>query len=186
MNKYHKRFLNSFTSENVIALFSRYKGAAKEITESWGMLEAAKLVTDKIGEHIVIIAGDGCSPRTGAIFAYFTKADVISIDPNFNMLHWEEHFDKQTKLGYEPQRLKVLKKKIEDVPIDCESKPCLVIWPHSHANMLNTKIYNYSGRIDIAMPCCKPIPAELMKIPHFTYDDYNITSPKRTIHIWGK
>ena len=78
MNKYHKRFLNSFTSENVIALFSRYKGAAKEITESWGMLEAAKLVTDKIGEHIVIIAGDGCSPRTGAIFAYFTKADVES------------------------------------------------------------------------------------------------------------
>ena len=186
MNKYHKRFLNSFTSENIIGLFSRYNNAAKEITESYGMFQAAKSVIKKIGDYLVIVVGDGCSPRTGAIFAYFTKAEVISVDPGFNLPHWYEHYDKQTKMGFEPQRLTVLKEKIEDVPIDCKEKPCLVLWPHSHADMLRTNIHNHSGRIDIAMPCCKPIPAELMKLQHITYDDYDVLSPKRTIHIWGE
>ena len=185
MNKYHKKFLSSYTAENIIALFSRYRGAPKEITESWGMLEAAKRIVEDLGSCKIIVVGDGCSPRTGAIFAYFTKAEVVSIDPCFNMAHWQEHVRKQTAMGFPPQRLEVIKERVEDVTVFCEGRMAVAIWPHSHASMLNLKLRHYTDRIDIAMPCCRPIPAAFMKRPHITYEDYNIASPKRTIHIFS-
>lgn len=184
-NLYHKRFFEKFSSENVIALFSRYKGAFKEITESWGLFEAAKKYVPNLSKFKVIIVGDGCSPRTGAIFAYNTKAEVISIDPEFNLTHWNEHCKKQLDMGFPIQNLIVIKDKIENIVIDCENKNCLVIWPHSHANMNNTNIVNFIKRIDIAMPCCKPIPNSFLNVPHLCFRDNNIISPKNTIHIWG-
>lgn len=50
--------------------------------------------------------------------------------------------------------------------------------------MLNLKIKNYLSVSYIALPCCIKIPEKLMKIPHTMYEDYNICSPKRSIHIW--
>lgn len=184
MNKYHKAFLSQFASENIIGLFSRYKGAAKEITESWGMLEAARKFIPGLDDCLVVIVGDGCSPRTGALFAYMTKAEVISIDPAFNMAHWEEHVQKQTAMGFSPKRLRLIMDKLENVEIDCEGKPLLVIWPHSHANMNDGTLNNYSKRHDIAMPCCVQIPPAWMSIPHIVFDDYHVISPRRSIHIW--
>lgn len=185
MNLYHKRFLSSFASENIIGLFSRYKGAPKEITESWAMLEAVKTYIPNYNQCTVIIVGDGCSPRTGALLAYYTKATVISVDPNFNLDHWEDHVTKQTAMGFPPQRLTIHKSKIEDLPLDCNQTHCVVLWPHSHANMNNTNIINYTKRTDIAMPCCIPLPKKWTEIPHITFDDFNILSPKRTLHIWN-
>ncbi len=184
MNTYHKRFLSSHSAENLVMLFSRYRGAAKEITESWGMLEAAKKYIDDFENYFVVVIGDGCSPRTGALFSYFTSANVISIDPNMNMEHWGEHCKKQKKIGLEPKRIEVIRGIVEDMNINCFGKNCLVVWPHSHAEMGKEKIENYKKRIDIALPCCIPVPKKLMEIPHIVYDDYNIESPKRTIHIW--
>jgi hypothetical protein len=184
MNYYLKRFIESFTSENVIALFSRYKNAAKEITESWGMLEAAKKLDVNLSECKVVAVGDGASPRTGAVFAYYSGADVISLDPNANIGHWEEHCEKQTLMGYPPQRIVFLKNKIEDIEINCLEKTVIVVWPHSHADMNNTHIGNYSRRIDIAMPCCVAIPNNWKEKPHISYTDYNVLSEKRDIHIW--
>ncbi|MDD4996375.1 MAG: hypothetical protein PHW15_02815 [Patescibacteria group bacterium] len=184
MNKYVKRFVESFASENIIGLFSRYPNAYKEISESWALLEAAKKHVGNINDSIVIVIGDGASPRTGAIFAYFTKANVFSIDPNFNILHWIEHYDKQMKMGYTPQRLKLFKLKASEVKINCFNKQCIVIWPHSHAPMNDFNVLNALTRIDIALPCCIPIPNNWMTIPHIVFDDINIISPKRTIHIW--
>lgn len=186
MNTYHKRFLETFSAENVIGLFSRYRGAAKEITESWGMLEAAKKYVPNLNESSVIVVGDGCSPRTGALFAYYTKANVISVDPNFNMDHWIDHQEKQTSIGFAPQRLHVFKEKIEDKLWHIYSETVVVVWPHSHANMNAARLTGkYSKRIDIAMPCCVPIPKAWMVKPHIVFDDYHILSPKRTIHVWG-
>lgn len=184
MNIYHKRFLSSLAAENIVGLFSRYKGAHKEITESWAMLEAAKKFVSELDRHLIVVVGDGCSPRTGVVFAYFTKADVLSIDPNFNMAHWNEHVFKQTVMGFPPQRIQVIKDKIENIGIDCCGRPCVIVWPHTHADMGNTKINNYTNRTDIAMPCCVPIPKAWMEKQHIVFDDYNILSPKRTIHIW--
>ena len=184
MNIYVSRFLRSFTCENVISLFSRYNRVEKEISESWAMLEAAKRFCQDVNNCLVIVIGDGASPRTGAIFAYYSRADVISVDPGFNMSHWLEHFQKQTLMGFTPQRLRVVPKKIEDEPIDCCGKPCIVIWPHSHAKMGTEKISGYSSRMDIAMPCCVPIPSRWMQKEHIVFDDVCVLSPKRTIHVW--
>lgn len=184
MNKYHKRFIESFTAENVIGIFSRYKGAAKEITESWGMLEAVKKVNIDIDNCRVFVIGDGCSPRTGVIFAYYTKADVVSIDPQFNLIHWGDHCYRQTMMGFPPERIEVVKDRVENLVLDGKDKEVVVIWPHSHAGMEKVKIVGCKNITHIAMPCCVPIPSEFMKIPHIVYDDYNIESPKRTIHIW--
>jgi hypothetical protein len=184
MNRYHKKILSSWSAENIIGLFSRYRGGPKEITESFGMFEAAKKVCDNIDECKIVVIGDGCTPRTGIVFAYFSKADVISIDPNFNMDHWEQHYEKQKRMEFEPKRIKLIKDKIENIKIDCEFKKTILLWPHSHADMRNIRLKNKKIVIDIAMPCCVPIPSDYMKIPHLTYDDYDILSPKRTIHIW--
>lgn len=185
-NRYHKRFLDSFTSENLLGLFSRYRNGHKEITESWAMLEAARkyVPVESLNKSTVIVVGDGASPRTGAVFAYYTKASVISVDPQMNMDHWSEHCQKQIAMGYPVQRLTVRPVPIEEMELDAGGQPVIVVWPHSHANMHNAQVYNYSKRWDIAMPCCKPIPKSWMTIPHLVYDDYNVLSPKRTVHIW--
>lgn len=184
MNIYHKRFLESFSAESVIGLFSRYKGAAKEITESWAMLEAANNHCLNLDSHHIIVVGDGCSPRTGAIFAYFTKAMVTSVDPGFNLSHWQEHVAKQTAMGFPPQRLEVIQDYIDKTKIDCHGRPLLVIWPHSHAHMNECNPVNHGLRTDIAMPCCVKVPKNWLLKPHSTYDDENVISPKRTIHVW--
>lgn len=184
MNLYHKRFLTSFSCENVIALFSRYRGSAKEITESWAMLEAAKRFEPNLDVCMVVVVGDGCSPRTGALLAYFTKAHVVSVDPNFNMEHWREHATKQTAMGFPPQRIRLIKDKIENVEIDCLGKPTLVLWPHSHADMNGARLVNFASRMDISMPCCVPPPRGWLERPHLTYQDFNVASPHRTMRIW--
>lgn len=79
VNKYHSRFLRTRAAENVLGIFSRFNNAHKEITESWAMLEAAKKHGPPLDENCeVFVVGDGGSPRTGAIFAYYTKARVVS------------------------------------------------------------------------------------------------------------
>ena len=184
-NYYHKRFLNSKCSSSILALFARYKGAWKEVTESMACLETAKKYIHNLKDYHVVVVGDGCSPRTGALFAYMTKATVISVDPNFNEEHYLQFCKNQEAIGYPVERLKIVKDYIENCTIDCEGKPVLVIWPHSHANMNHCHVYNFTKRIDIAMPCCKKIPNGWMNAPHITFRDNNILSPKNIFHIWG-
>lgn len=183
-NQYQTKFLNTFAAENIIGLFSRYKGSAKEITESWAMLEAAKKVTSSLSNTVVVVVGDGCSPRTGAMMAYYTQAEVISVDPNLNMDHWADHSDKQAKMGYPVRRLTLVKNRIENLLIDCQGKDCIVLFPHSHADCRQVYLDNYGQLSFISMPCCKPIPAIFQRLVHLTYDDEHVLSPKRTIHIW--
>lgn len=186
MNLYHKRFLSSRSAENIVDLFTRYKGAAKEITESWAMLEAAKRFCPNLNGSVVVVVGDGCSPRTGVLFAYLTKAEVHSIDPRFNLDHWTEHVEKQTKIGLPPQRLNLIKAPAKGIWIICAGKPVVVVWTHSHAPMNDGPVpINAGPRIDIAMPCCEPIPQEWMRRAHIVYEDEHVASPKRTIHVWG-
>lgn len=184
MNKYHERCLRSFAFGDIAEMFCRYKGGAKEVTESWAMLEAAKLYFPSIGDYKVVVVGDGASPRTGCLLAYMTKADVISIDPELNMKHWNWWLDRKIKLGEPPKRLEVRQCKIEDTEIDCDGKKLLAIWPHSHAPMNGINAVNYTSRADIAMPCCVPIPSNFMARHHIAFDDFNVESPKRMVHIW--
>jgi hypothetical protein len=184
MNKYHERALRSFAFGDIAEIFCRYKGGAKEVTESWAMLEAAQKYCPNLSEYKVVVVGDGASPRTGSLLAYFTKADVISVDPGFNMKHYNWWKERREKLGEPPQRLELRAVKIEDTEIDCGGKKLLVIWPHSHAPMNGIKVEGFASRTDIAMPCCVKIPTNLLRIPHIVYEDQWVESPHRTIHVW--
>lgn len=184
MNAYLKRFLQSKSAEHIVGLFSHYNNAAKEITESYGILEAAKKWFPQLSSSVVVVVGDGGSPRTGSLFAYFTKAEVRSIDPNMNLAFWHAHYTRQAIAGTRPERLRVDACRIEDIVIDCDGKFCLAVWPHSHAPLGGLRLSNSTGRGDIVLPCCYPISKEWMRRPHITYDDYSIESPKRTIHVW--
>jgi len=147
------------------------------------MLEALKKYVPDYNDRTLIVVGDGRTPRTGAILAYFTLAEVITVDPNFDMLFWREHTQQQERLGFTPCRIEVHPYKIEDMHFDIKTR-IAVIWPHSHADMNALKMPGCYSRVDIAMPCCKPIPKEWGSIPHVTYDDHNVLSPKRSVHIW--
>ena len=184
-NRDHIKFLESFSSENIVGLFSRYKGSAKEISESMGCLYAFRKLNLDSSKTIVLVVGDGASPRTGAIISYFTKASVISVDPNINLDHWQDHCGKQGGMGYPVKRLLVYKDKIEDLLFDCWHRHCVIILPHSHADMRKIFVENYSSVSVISLPCCVPIPSTYARIPHMTYEDADITSDKRTFHIWS-
>ena len=148
------------------------------------MLEAAHQYTVELDKFLIIVVGDGCSPRTGAVFAYLTKAKVVSVDPQFNLSHWQEHVDKQSGMGFPIQRLRIIRDCVAKTSIDCGGRPVLVVWPHSHANMNECNPVNCGPRTDISMPCCVDIPKNWMMRLHMTYEDGYVESPKRTIHIW--
>lgn len=181
MSDYLKRFINSKSCEELIGLFTTCGNPAKEITESWGMLEAAKKYCKELYNWKVIVVGDGKTPRTGAFLAFYTGADVLSIDPDVDMARFEKF-----KNRFRVKRVECVAAKIEDITeIDCGEKPCLVIWPHSHGNMNNCNIINYSVRVDIALPCCVQIPKNWLERPHIHYFDFKITSEKRQVYVWG-
>lgn len=184
INPYIKRFIDSFTSECVIALFNRYKNASKEITESWGCFQAALDNIENVSSHKVIVIGDGASPRTGSIFSYFSKADVVSVDPAINIDHWNEHKERQHRIGNPIQRLEVIKDKVENVIFNCDNIGVIVVWPHSHANMNNIQMINHGTVHHIAMPCCVKIPPSFANVKHIAYVDENVLSPHNKIYIW--
>lgn len=185
-NEYHKKFFESFSSENIIGLFSRYSRSSKEITESWSMLEAVKkYIPGGVDEKLVIVVGDGASPRTASILAYHTRARVYSVDPALNLDHWHEHCRKQEAIGFPVQRIAVFKQNVEDCEWDCFGKDVVFIFPHSHAPMNMIRARNVRKMYMIALPCCKKIPMEILRIPHISYADVNILSPKNIVHIFG-
>ena len=184
--KYLAEFLSTFTTECVIGLFTRYKDRApKEITESWGMLQAAKKFVPNLDNKLVFVIGDGASPRTGALFAYYTKATVVSIDPAMNLDHYKIWYDRQVAVKETPQRLTVLKEKAENYKPSCNNKDILVVWPHSHADMNSFEPVGYSTRADIALPCCVKIPNKWLSRPHTKFSDENIMSEKNIVFVWN-
>lgn len=184
-NKYHTRFLESYSAENLVALFSRYKKSAKEVTESYAMVVAYREYLTR-NDTVCVVVGDGGSPRTGAFLAYYTNAKVISIDPNMNMTHWAEHKNKQAKMGFPVKNLTVVQGNVEDFSIQLkEHQHCCLVYPHSHADMRRIQVVGTKSVSCISMPCCVPIPDTLMRIPHVTYSDQHVISPKRVIHIWN-
>lgn len=184
MNKYIRQFFRMSSADNLTPLFSGSKRSAKEITESLAMQDAAiRFHKYPFEETTVIVVGDGSLPRTGAIFAYTTKANVTSVDPELNNAKWETHKLQQAAMGYPIQRLEVIKNYIENLEFDLADKHCIVVWPHSHADMNHTRI-TAKTRMDIAMPCCQRIPDNWEARPHISYRDFCVSSPKNKVYIW--
>lgn len=150
---------------------------AKEITESYAAFNAARtrlkflLLGD---ENVNLVAvGDGKTPRTAALFAFRTKWNCISIDPELDhdkIRFWESQV----------QRLTCIPKRVEEV--DLYFDKCLIVAVHSHAKI--SAILDHikaKKRSLIAIPCC--ISYEHDVRPR-EYRDAGIWSPKNLVKVW--
>lgn len=172
----------------------------KEITESAGAYNAVrKYLWDKDldrrrsiilrpeSPHITgVFVGDGRSPRTGAMFAYRTRWDCISVDPQL----------KQKDSYREIQRLRVVTSKIEDFPsqgISLEDRSVVLVAVHSHADLTKAvQVVEEMGAYImgiVAIPCCTPQNLDQYYLEGLYsevayYQDWGIWSPQRTVKVW--
>lgn len=188
--KYIEEFLSRNSGVDLLPFFETLnKRAAKEITESYAMHNAAVQalgISPSEREVIAIVVGDGRLPRTGALLAYLTKWTIVSIDPQMDL-------EKVASLP-KVDRLDCHAKKAEDMrsSIRCAGYRCVLILPHSHAD-LNAAIAvpKEASRIDlISMPCCVPHNQKfeifdfVKKHEMITYVDPDVWSPKNRVYIW--
>ena len=149
---------------------------AKELTESAAAFDVVRnkmpvFALNDPGVTLIAVA-DGSTPRTAAMFAFRTRWNCISIDPNLNHKEWENKI----------KRLTLFRKKIEDVhPMHF---PKLVIAAvHSHAPFdLVCERFTADERLAIAIPCCYV--QERERPPDLEYVDIGIWSPKNVVKVW--
>lgn len=149
----------------------------KEVTESmatfWGV---CKFIFNndmpRFGDKEInlVSVGDGCQPRTAALFALRTRWNCISVNPNLNKIDW----------GIE--RLTCYQSKIEDLNLNFDSR-VIIVCVHSHASMESTLGHIKAPRRDLLdMPCC--VKHNVGRDPDYSYYDIGIWSPKNQIKIW--
>lgn len=150
----------------------------KEITESMGCYHAVlENIVDKglakLNDPTInlISVGDGCTPRTAALFAMRSAWQCWSIDPNMN-----------DKSYNQIKRLYIEKRKIEDGVMNFPGI-AIIVCVHSHAKMgdilnhINAPVMHL-----VTIPCC--VPHELDNVQYIGYSDRRIKSEKREVKIW--
>ena len=195
MNIYVEKFLNSNCAADILPLFTNYTQVSKrnkEISESMSCLDAALRYSGfdpKDPDVFCYVVGDGIRPRTGMLVAYFTQWNVLSIDPVLDMDWWENYHSFKANEGFAPQRLALFRRKIEDMSLE-ENEKSVIILPHSHADLGATLVSIPGKSSIIELPCCTNFHDKLRSkkaVEHFgymSYMDFDILSPKRTMHIW--
>jgi len=154
----------------------------KEITEATGAFRAAWKYLKRDfrpddPDVTVVCVGDGRTPRVGALCAFLTRWNCISIDPIMKKTTWTVPTG-----GTTIKRLICIPDVVENVTIDVEK--LLIMAIHSHAP-LDKVLTNLTGetRAMVAIPSCIPIPPEIPN-PDIEYIDTGIWSPKNTVKIW--
>jgi hypothetical protein len=158
---------------------------AKEITESFGAFNAVRTKLKKLYDlnnpNITLISvGDGRTPRTATLFAFKTKWQCLSVDPNLNQ-------DKIPLWESKVHRLHCIPKKVEDLTkFDwCfnEYESAVIVAVHSHAPLgaILNKI-KAEQRSLVSIPCC--VPHNYNKTKHIEYIDAGINSPKNLVKVW--
>lgn len=147
---------------------------AKELTESMAAYRVVRTIYrgfDLIDKEVmVVVVGDGSTPRTAALFAFRSAWDCYSVDP---------HLDKDK--AWRTERLTICPKKIEELSFKAEKM--VVVAVHSHANLKIADEHCHADqKLIIAIPCC--VPQELDRPPDKEYVDMGIWSPKNTVKIW--
>lgn len=159
-------------------LYTLANAPAKEFTESYAALHHLRrsLVTHPYATILHI--GDGAHCRTGAMFAFMSGANNISIDPIVN----EDVVDRWiTK--YDVKRLKYYKSKVEEVNLEKYTAPTIVTFVHSHVDtdaVLN-RIPNWVAAY--VNPCCDPGTQLSKRIVVDEGYDWSILSPERQYQV---
>ena len=136
---------------------------------------------------LCLIPGDGIMPRTGYLFAIYTKWTVISIDPLMNL-------DRVNAELNTPENLICLKSKSEDVDLNTYAKDkedFVIVHVHSHANFDNEwrrlqYISPTGKKIGLTIPCCKKYVQTLSDkvTPFDKFIDDELSELTRTAEIY--
>ncbi len=151
----------------------------KELTESAASYNAARQhlssrfpLNDP--EVTAVFPGDGCTPRTAAMFAFRSAWRCISVDP---ALRLSASYDSV-------KRLELRQCRIQDTVI--EAKKLVIVAVHSHATLAETLgaiRMTAPGNVGIvAMGCC--VPLVLDREPDAQWRDPGVLSPQNLIKVW--
>ena len=168
---------------------------AKEISEAETMRRACctKLaMSPNRADTLAVVVGDGRHPRLGALLAFTTGWEVISIDP----------LAKRTTEELGVRRLTIIREYVQNLDTVQNSHarwsgehPLRIVLcaPHSHAKLIyGVELVRRSFNIKhlaewnvVAMPCC-----ERQYIPGMTcdhrYQDLGCWSDKASVQIWRR
>jgi len=153
-NKYIDRYLKFQCSDQLQGLFSQSANPWKEITESMGAWANIKdLIDPQDKNHAYICVGDGSLCLTGALFAFLTKSQCVSIDPIVNdikMMTWLQR--------ERVERLKWYRKRYQDtagvIPDGCKSYDLILV--HAHVNLEDLIKHFPNFRYLYSNVCCNP------------------------------
>ena len=182
--------LDRFFTHPCKAKLASFFPNAKEVTETFGAFHAVKQHLPHLRQGdpnvMVLVVGDGHSPRTGALFALSSAWSVWSFDPLMSL-----------KYRGVSERLQLVDAKIEDVfGWSMPNKRFLVVAVHSHAELKHAvaKVRACAGMDVVSIPCCVPqwVPyldpcGEQTVVPvppTVEYEDPAILSPERRVKVW--
>jgi hypothetical protein len=177
------RYIDRFMGLNSAEEMTKYKlfPNGKEITESMAMIAAIEDHIHKYDPEVdfknpninLYVVGDGVRPRTAALFAFMTKWNCTSIDPEFKWLNENK----------EIRNLNCFKSKVEDIKFFDSENIAIIVAPHSHAPIYQTwdKI-KADKKWLIRMKCCTK---DELNIPSIGYTDKYVFSPKNRIEIYS-
>jgi len=146
---------------------------AKELTESvaaYNAVRKTRLFQLNDPSVTLISVGDGCTPRTAAMFAFRSAWRCWSVDPRLR-----SDWSAVQRLHVKPQRVE-----------DCEpmhTDKLVIVAVHSHAPLdVACQKFTAEQRVVIAIPCC--VPQERERPPDFEYVDKGIWSPQNKVMVW--
>ena len=136
----------------------------------------------KYSDVLVVVVGDGASPRVGAMLAFRTNWNVVSIDP---LLRDDSKWNGIKKLY-------LISKRYEDVNTQDIEAPLhnftLYVFPHAHVEINEAlrvlqPVFGIAAGV-VAMPCCQKQDVVDDIYPTLVVEDFGCLSPRRTIKLW--
>jgi hypothetical protein len=177
-------------------LFSQSANPYKEITESMCAYKNAKEYFDiKNSAETFLMVGDGSLALTGALFAFLTRGDAVSIDPALNLgkiCSWRDH-EKVRSIHFCPTTFQEFSENPRSyIPMDIISHPYHIICVHAHVNLEELHKCLPNWKYLFTNPCCSPqeqaFSIQFQKINNISvkkagFDTENL-SPKNMIFIY--
>lgn len=148
---------------------------AKEVTESFGARRAVTYYADRFPlndpDVLLVVVGDGTTPRTAATFALTSRWNCHAVDPRL----------RSTSRWAPIDRLTLHSRRIEDVRL--EGDRAVVVMVHAHVSA-TTALSSVSAAelLLVSMPCC--VPPGLRADPELRYHDPGVASPKNEVRVW--
>src|SRR5574343_1709534 len=182
MKRYIDEFIHRWKCASDLLVLGLFPNG-KEITESMSAYHAVKkYILDDVQELkdesiFLVSVGDGCVPRTAALFAFMTKWQCWSVDPLMRSTDW----------SLKIKRLTVCPHKVEDIKLEFDCNKLIIVNVHSHAplNLVLPNIVSINPncvRSVMVLECC--VKMDIPGKPFIGYTDQEVWSPCNLVKIW--